>query len=64
VVHLDDLAVSVGHELGDRLPREAVQVALDVLVAVAVRRAGDFGGLLMVRSLARRERQPGALRAL
>lgn len=61
VVHLDDLAVSVGAEVGQDLPQEAYEEAAAVLVQVAVRRQG---GLEVVRGLARRERHPDAVRAL
>jgi hypothetical protein len=61
VVHLDDLAVSVDEPLADALPDEAYRVAAAVLAATAARRGG---GLAVVRSLARRERHPAAVRAL
>lgn len=61
VVHLDDLAVSVGAEEPDGLPPAAFDVTAAVLARLAVRRAG---GLATVRSLARRERHPEAVRAL
>lgn len=61
VVHLDDLAASVGADDPGELPAAAVDVTAAVLAQVAARRAG---GLATVRSLARRERQPGAVRAL
>lgn len=61
VVHLDDLAASVGADEPGELPAAAVDVAAAVLARVAARRAG---GLATVRSLARRERQPDPVRAL
>lgn len=61
VVHLDDLAVSVGYAEPDGVPAAAVDVAAAVLARVAARRTG---GLVTVRSLARRERQPDPVRAL
>jgi hypothetical protein len=61
VVHLDDLAVSVERSFADTLPDEAFAEVADVLARVAVRR---HGGLATVRSLARRERHPEAVRAL
>ncbi len=61
VVHLDDLAASVGADDPGELPAAAVDVTAAVLARVAARRAG---GLATVRSLARRERQPEAVRAL
>ena len=61
VVHLDDLAVSVGHDLSDRIAPEAYAVAASVLAQVVARRVG---GLATVRSLASRERHPEAVRAL
>ena len=61
VVHLDDLAVSVGEEAGQDLPLEAYEEVAAVLVQLAVRRNG---GLAVVRGLARRERHPAAIRAL
>jgi hypothetical protein len=65
VVHLDDLAESVdgqpGDAFADPLPDEAYRVAAAVLAEAAARRAG---GLAVVRSLARRERHPAAVRAL
>ena len=61
VVHLDDLAVSVGYDVTHDVPDEAYDEAAAVLMQVALRR---HGGLPVVRSLARRERHPGAVRAL
>lgn len=65
VVHLDDLRVSVDEPpadaVADSLPDEAYRVAAAVLAETAARRAG---GLAVVRSLARRERHPAAVRAL
>lgn len=60
VVHLDDLAVSVGCE-PEALPAEAYDAVAACLARIAARRAG---GLATVRSLARAERQPEAARAL
>lgn len=60
VVHLDDLCVSVGAESPDDLGA-AFDIAAAVLVQVAVRRSGPWATL---RSLARRERHPAAIRAL
>ncbi|MHA7278464.1 maleylpyruvate isomerase N-terminal domain-containing protein [Arthrobacter sp. MDT2-2] len=60
VVHLDDLAVSVGHENSMDLPQDAYDEAAIVLVQVAVRRQG---ALSVIRGLARRERHPDAIRA-
>jgi hypothetical protein len=61
VVHSDDLAVSVGEENAQDLPRDAYEEVAVVLVQVALRR---YGGLSVVRGLARRERHPEAIRAL
>lgn len=61
VVHLDDLAVSVGLDGPDDIPDEAYELAAAVLARVAARRAGP---LATVRSFARRERHPDAVRAL
>jgi uncharacterized protein (TIGR03083 family) len=61
VVHLDDLAVSVDQPGPTDLLPEAYEVVAAVLARVAVRRAGP---LETVRSLARRERAPTAVRAL
>jgi hypothetical protein len=61
VVHLDDLAVSVERSFADTLPDEAFAEVANVLARVAVHR---HGGLATVRSLARRERHPEAVRAL
>lgn len=60
VVHLDDLAVSVGRQ-GAEVPEPALRVVAGVLGEVAAARAG---GLQTVRSLARAERHPDAVRAL
>lgn len=60
VVHLDDLAVSVGLDGPDDVAPEAYEIVAAVLAQVAVRRAGP---LATIRSLARRERHPGAVRA-
>jgi hypothetical protein len=51
VVHDDDLATSV--DVPTELPGEALELAIDHLVAVARFRHGD---LAVVRALARRER--------
>lgn len=61
VVHLDDLAVSVGLDGPDEIPDEAYELVAAVLARVAARRAGP---LATVRSFARRERHPDAVRAL
>lgn len=61
VVHLDDLSVSVGRAGADALPDAAYATVAGVLGRVAAARAG---GLATVRSLARRERHPEAVRAL
>lgn len=61
VVHLDDLAVSVGLDGPDDVPPEAYEIVASVLAQVAVHRAGP---LATIRSLARRERHPDAVRAL
>lgn len=61
VIHLDDLAVSVGEENEQDLPQDAYEEVAIVLVQVALRR---YGGLSVVRGLARRERHPEAIRAL
>lgn len=61
VVHLDDLAVSVGLDGPDDVPVDAYEVAAAVLARIAGRRVGH---LATVRSLARRERHPDAVRAL
>lgn len=60
VIHLDDLCISVGAEPPDDLDA-AFDIAAAVLVHVAVRRTGPWATL---RSLARRERHPAAIRAL
>lgn len=60
VVHLDDLLASVDAQAPD-LPVGAWTVAAEVLAATAVRRVG---GPATVRSLARAERHPAAVRAL
>lgn len=61
VVHLDDLAVSVAQDGPGDLPAAAFETVAAVLARVAVRRAGP---LATIRSLARRERHPEAVRAL
>lgn len=61
VVHLDDLAVSLGHDRAEGVPADAYATVASVLARVAVQRVG---GLETVRSLARRERHPAAVRAL
>jgi hypothetical protein len=60
VIHLDDLCMSVGAEPPDDLD-DAFDIAAAVLAQVAVRRTGPWATL---RSLARRERHPAAVRAL
>ncbi|MFN0092245.1 MAG: maleylpyruvate isomerase N-terminal domain-containing protein [Acidimicrobiales bacterium] len=52
IVHLDDLAVSVGAPTPD-LPAEATEVTIDCLLQVSRGRHGD---LAVVRAMARRER--------
>ena len=61
VVHLDDLGVSVGGDGAEDLPAAAYERVAAVLAVVAPRRVGP---LATVRSLARRERHPEAVRAL
>lgn len=61
VIHLDDVAVSVGEDISLEITQEAYAAVASVLSQVAVVRAG---GLATVRSLARRERQHDAVRAL
>ena len=61
VVHLDDLAVSVGQPEPSGIPPAAYDVVAAVLAQVAVRRVGP---LPTIRSLARAERHPDAVRAL
>ncbi len=61
VLHLDDLAVSIGLDEADGIPREATARVAAVLARIAVERAG---GVETLRSLARRERHPEAVRAL
>ncbi|MFA9444332.1 maleylpyruvate isomerase N-terminal domain-containing protein [Egicoccus sp. AB-alg6-2] len=60
VVHLDDLAVSVDLE-PPAVAEDAYEVVAATLARLAARR---LGGLDVVRSLARRERHPDAVRAL
>lgn len=61
VVHSDDVAVSVGLDIADAIEQQAYATTAAVLAQVAAARGG---GLATVRSLARRERQPEAVRAL
>ena len=61
VIHLDDLAVSLGHDGADGIPPDAYATVAAVLARVAVQRVG---GLETIRSLSRRERHPEAVRAL
>lgn len=64
VIHLDDLGVSLGGDVvdvEDAIPDEAYAITASVLAQVAVARVG---GRATVRSLARRERHPDAVRAL
>lgn len=61
VVHSDDLAVSVGLDGPADVPPGAYEIVAGVLAQVAVHRAGP---LATIRSLARRERHPEAVRAL
>ena len=60
VLHADDLAVSIGVPT-PLMPASAVDTVAQTLASLAVLRAG---GLETVRSLARRERHPDAVRAL
>ncbi|WP_182976861.1 maleylpyruvate isomerase N-terminal domain-containing protein [Arthrobacter cheniae] len=60
VVHLDDLAVSVGEENRQDLAQDACEEAAVVLIQVAMRR---HGALAVIHGLARRERHPEAVRA-
>lgn len=61
VVHVDDLAVSVGLPTPE-LPREATALAIEALVEVARLKHGDTA---VLRALTRRERdEVGALRVL
>lgn len=60
VVHLDDLAVSVGVSV-EGVSEDAYREVAAVLAETAARR---LGGLVTVRGLARRERHPAAIRAL
>lgn len=59
VVHIDDLAVSVG--AAPDLDEDACRSVAGILAQTAARRGG---GLMAVRALARRERHPEPLRAL
>lgn len=61
VVHLDDLAASVGHDGPQGIPAGAYRAVAGLLGEVA---AGRAGALPTIRSLARRERHPDAVRAL
>ncbi|MFN2587990.1 MAG: maleylpyruvate isomerase N-terminal domain-containing protein [Actinomycetota bacterium] len=61
VVHVDDLAASVG-AAAPPLPRDATRIAIDALVEMARLKHGD---LAVLRALTRRERDDvGALRVL
>jgi hypothetical protein len=61
VVHIDDLAVSVGRPTPD-LPATATACTIGCLLEIARTRHGD---LAVVRALSRRERDPiSALRVL
>lgn len=60
LIHLDDLAASLGHRRPD-VPEHAFQVVAGLLGELAAVRAG---GLETVRSLARAERHPRPVRAL
>lgn len=60
VLHLDDLAVSVGRDTAEEIPTEAYATVAAVVARIAVVRAG---GVETVRSLGRRERHPDAVRA-
>ena len=59
-VHLDDLAVSVGHPAPD-LPDAAFEPVLTLLARLAARRHGQAA---MLRALARSERAPAAINAI
>ncbi|GAA1259045.1 maleylpyruvate isomerase N-terminal domain-containing protein [Oryzihumus leptocrescens] len=59
-VHRDDLAVSVGVEVGD-LPEAVFGPVLDLLARLAARRHGQTA---MLRALARAERAPERINAL
>ena len=61
VIHLDDLAVSIGRRGAEGVPSDAYATVASVLARVAVQRVG---GLETIRSLSRRERHPEAVRAL
>lgn len=61
VIHLDDLAVSVGLPGPSGVPTGAYEATAALLATVASRRVGP---LPVIRSLARRERHPDAVRAL
>ena len=61
VVHLDDLAVSLGDPGPQDVPDDAYETVVEVLATVAARRSGH---LATIRSLARRERQTEPVRAL
>lgn len=60
VVHGDDLAVSIGRAGPVDVPAEAYRITAGLLGEIAAAREG---GPATVRSLARRERHPGAVRA-
>jgi uncharacterized protein (TIGR03083 family) len=60
VVHLDDLAASVGRPT-PAIPEAVLETVAVNLARIAARR---HGGLQTVRSLSRRERHPQAVRAL
>lgn len=60
VVHVDDLAVSLGLPTPD-LPADAVEAAVGLLARLAVWRHGPVA---VVRALARRERAPESVAAL
>ena len=59
-VHRDDLAVSVGAEVGD-LPEEVFAPVLDLLSRLAARRHGQTA---VLRALSRAERAPALVNAL
>ncbi|WP_161628700.1 maleylpyruvate isomerase N-terminal domain-containing protein [Nocardiopsis salina] len=60
VVHLDDLAVGVGLDASAEISDEAYRITAGLLGEIAAAREG---GPATVRSLSRRERHPGAVRA-
>ncbi len=61
VLHVDDLAVSVGIDDGHGLDASVLEDTAAILARIAARR---HGALATVRGLARRERHPDPVRAL